>query len=1759
MLLQRCICMAVVVVTVVGAVMGRQRPHRILLDTDVDTDDFFALLYLLKLDRSQFDLQNTILLQAVTINANAWTNAGHAVNQVYDILYMMGRDDIPVGVGGEGGILEDGAIQPNVGGYLPIIEQGIGTAGYCRYRQAIPVGLGGRLDIDANFGFRKSFLPQGSRRYSPLRQPTAQQVLIDKVSAGPITVFVIGAHTNFAIFLMNNPHLKKNVEHIYVMGGGVRSSNPTGCCPKNANSTCQPRQCGDRGNMYTDYTSNPYAEFNFFGDPFAAYQVIHSGIPVTLVPLDATNTIPISELFFEAFEQNQHTYEAQYCFKSLKMARDTWFDDNFYTSYFMWDSFASGVATSIMSNLHGHPGENEFAEMEYVNITVVTSNKPYGISDGSNGFFDGLKIPKFNLRKDGVHSGHVQTGLRDPFCLIKNGKGRCKDGYTAEASGREAVRVLLATRAKDDPDEKNSLGRAFFRSFLDVLNRPQLTARFNLTKQFPNYKEVFYKPNFEGQKLGKDVIFDMDMSAGDFLALFYLLKVPVEVINLKAILVSPTGWANAATIDVIYDLLHMMGRDDILVGLGDAFAMNQSDLLFSSVGDCKYAKAIPHGSGGFLDSDTLYGLARDLPRSPRRYTSENSIKFGAPRDTDHPELRQPLAIETWDSVSKSLNPGSKITILTNGPLTNIAKIILSDDKVRSLVKDVFIVGGHINDDKSEKGNVMNVPSNKYAEFNIFLDPLAAKTVFDSDLSVTLIPIGIQRKVSEFPKILDSLHLKRTPEALFARRLISRLHNLQQRHHRYQHMDTFLGEILGAVILAGDQSVLNATFQGKPVEVHATGLESEDGELVINKKHGKSVKILESLNSVEYYDLFANQLGNEKQSAVIGSFEEQRRRGVFIAMLLVVGARLYSVEGRQLPHRILLDTDVDVDDVYALLYLLKLNRSEFDLQGVTINTNSWTNAGHAVNHVYDILHMMGRDDIAVGVGGEGGILDDGKIMPDVGGYLPIIEQVFDYLYFSAYQRTGTVGYCRYRQAIPVGLRGRLDIDTNYGVRKSFLPQGSRTYSPVQQATAQQVMIDKISAGPTTVFLIGAHTNFAIFLMHNAHLRKHVEHIYVMGGGVRSKNPTGCCPKNASSSCQPGLCGDPGNLFMDYTSNPYAEYNIFLDPFAAYQVIHSGIPVTLVPLDATNTIPVTEKFFEAFEQNQHTYEAQYCFKSLKMVRDTYVNDQFYTSRFMWDFFACGVATSIMRNMHKYGGENEFAEVEYMNITVITSNKPYGISDGSNPFFDGLSVPKFMLKKDGVHSGHVQNRLRDPFCLVKNGKGRCKDGYTAEVNGPEAVHVLVATRAKPDSDNSSSLEREFSKHFLEVINRPQQTGRFSFTSQCPDYKEVLLKPDFGGKKLGNSVVFDMDMSAGDFLALFYLLKLPVSVINLKAILVSSAGWANAATIDVVYDLLHMMGRDDIPVGLGDVFAISQSDSLNSNVGDCKYMRAIPHGSGGLLDSDTLYGSARDFPRSPRRYTAENSVKYGAPRDTDHPELRQPLALEIWESVSKSLDPGSKVTVLTNGPLTNLAKIINSDKSVSSLIRDVIIVGGHVNYDHTEKGNVINVPSNEYSELNMFLDPLAAKIVFDSKLNITLIPLGVQRKVSEFSKMIERLNLAKETPEANFALRLLSRLHDLQQTHHSYQHMDIFLGEILGAVIFAGDHSLLNSTFQVKPVKVYATGVESEDGCMIIDKEHGKLVKILEDVDPFAYYDLFANQLGNEKQSAVVRSFDEQCPKWS
>lgn len=84
-------------------------------------------------------------------------------------------------------------------------------------------------------------------------------------------VFVSGAHTNLAQALRLNPAIKSNIRSVTIMGGSLDVP----------------------GNIEGDWTTiqNKVAEWNIFVDPLAAQEVFAAGIPLRLVPLDATNRV----------------------------------------------------------------------------------------------------------------------------------------------------------------------------------------------------------------------------------------------------------------------------------------------------------------------------------------------------------------------------------------------------------------------------------------------------------------------------------------------------------------------------------------------------------------------------------------------------------------------------------------------------------------------------------------------------------------------------------------------------------------------------------------------------------------------------------------------------------------------------------------------------------------------------------------------------------------------------------------------------------------------------------------------------------------------------------------------------------------------------------------------------------------------------------------------------------------------------------------------------------------------------------------------------------------------------------------------------------------------------------------------------------------------------------------------------------------------------------------------------------------------------
>jgi inosine-uridine nucleoside N-ribohydrolase len=79
-------------------------------------------------------------------------------------------------------------------------------------------------------------------------------------------------------------------------------------------------------------------------------------------------------------------------------------------------------------------------------------------------------------------------------------------------------------------------------------------------------------------------------------------------------------------------------------------------------------------------------------------------------------------------------------------------------------------------------------------------------------------------------------------------------------------------------------------------------------------------------------------------------------------------------------------------------------------------------------------------------------------------------------------------------------------------------------------------------------------------------------------------------------------------------------------------------------------------------------------------------------------------------------------------------------------------------------------------------------------------------------------------------------------------------------------------------------------------------------------------------------------------------------------------------------------------------------------------EVTLITVGPLTNVAAALNGDPDLASLVKGIVMMGGSLS-----GGNI--TPAAEF---NIYVDPEAAKIVFQSGIPITMVGLDVTRHTS-------------------------------------------------------------------------------------------------------------------------------------
>ena len=126
---------------------------------------------------------------------------------------------------------------------------------------------------------------------------------------------------------------------------------------------------------------------------------------------------------------------------------------------------------------------------------------------------------------------------------------------------------------------------------------------------------------------------------------------------------------------------------------------------------------------------------------------------------DGPELPEPkIKLQEKHGVDFIIDtilqePENSISLCPLGPLTNIASAILKQPKIVSRIKKIVLMGGAY----FEVGNI--TPA---AEFNIFVDPDAAKIVFEAGIEMVVMPLDVTHKALVTEKRNEAFRQLKSP-------------------------------------------------------------------------------------------------------------------------------------------------------------------------------------------------------------------------------------------------------------------------------------------------------------------------------------------------------------------------------------------------------------------------------------------------------------------------------------------------------------------------------------------------------------------------------------------------------------------------------------------------------------------------------------------------------------------------------------------------------------------------------------------------------------------------------------------------------------------------------------------------------------------------------------------------------------------------------------------------------------------------------------
>lgn len=249
------------------------------MDHDGSADDFLSLILLLMMP--QYQVKAILITPADCFIENA-------LETTLKILKKYNREDIPIGIGhcyGQNAFPSEWRAKPKILNALPDLIN---------------------IDIESKIDNHKN----------------AVDLIFETLmrTEGKTKVLITGPCTNLSHSLSKWPELKDRIDEVVWMAGAFKV----------------------RGNVVT-YNHDNTAEWNVFWDPKAAERLLGFDLPLTFIPLDVTNEVPVTIDFLKSLANYGDRFWTRLACQFWATTLDT--IPSYEYTYFMWDV----LATSYLS------------------------------------------------------------------------------------------------------------------------------------------------------------------------------------------------------------------------------------------------------------------------------------------------------------------------------------------------------------------------------------------------------------------------------------------------------------------------------------------------------------------------------------------------------------------------------------------------------------------------------------------------------------------------------------------------------------------------------------------------------------------------------------------------------------------------------------------------------------------------------------------------------------------------------------------------------------------------------------------------------------------------------------------------------------------------------------------------------------------------------------------------------------------------------------------------------------------------------------------------------------------------------------------------------------------------------------------------------------------------------------------------------------------------------------------------------------------